>query len=306
MLQLLTHKLIHDVTTTWTSTYDMLESYLEQQAAVYSALTDKTLKKHKDIVTLSDDVKVAEEVLQVLKPLKPVTTLLSTETAPSVSMILPLKTRTLQSMAPSEEDSTLTRDVKAAIREDLNPRYPPNVQDNPHRATALDPRFKSLSHLDPALHRRTYSDVTTEIVSTEEGQATESTGADSEASPPQNNVAKKELFGETFVSKDTGKTFANTIKEDVASYKAASRIPVDGDPLAWWKSNECKYPHITMMGRCYLAVPGTSVPNERVISTAGDIVTSKRSTISSDNVDIYIFLKKNLKLSSALTVAIAC
>nr|XP_029497654.1 uncharacterized protein LOC115113798 [Oncorhynchus nerka] len=154
MLQLPTHKLIHRVTTTWNFTYDMLESHLEQQAAVYSALTDKTLEKHKDIITLSDDdVKVAEEFLQVLKPLKTVTKLLSTETAPSVSMILPLKTRVLQSMAPSEEDSTITRDVTAAIREELNPRYPPyNVQDYLHRSTALDPRFKSLSHLDPALH----------------------------------------------------------------------------------------------------------------------------------------------------------
>lgn len=59
-----------------------------------------------------DDVKVEEEVLQVLKPLKTVTTLLSTEKAPSVSMILPLKTRILQSMAANEEDGTITRDVK--------------------------------------------------------------------------------------------------------------------------------------------------------------------------------------------------
>lgn len=27
-------------------------------------------------------------------------------------------------MAPSEEDRTITRDVKAAIREDMKPRYP--------------------------------------------------------------------------------------------------------------------------------------------------------------------------------------
>lgn len=167
MLKLPTHKLIHDVPTKWNSTY-MLERYLEQQAAIYSALTGNTLKKNvKDIITLSDDdVRVAEEVLQVIKPLKTVTSLLSTETSPSVSMILPLKTRILQSMAPSVEDSTITRDVKTAIREDLKPRYisPTALQNYLHRSTALDPRFKSLSHMDPALRQRTYSDLTTEIV----------------------------------------------------------------------------------------------------------------------------------------------
>ena len=101
----------------------------------------------------------------------------------------------------------------------------------------------------------------------------------------------KELFGETFVSKNTDKTFANTIKEDVESYKAASSIPVDGDPLTWWKNNECKYPHIAITERCYLAVPGTSVRSERVFSMAGDIVTAKRSTLSPDNVDILLFFK---------------
>ena len=66
----------------------------------------------RDIVTLSDDdVKVAEEVLQVLKPLKMVTSLLSTESAPSVPMVLPLKTKIIQSMAPSEGNSTISRDV---------------------------------------------------------------------------------------------------------------------------------------------------------------------------------------------------
>ncbi|KAL3969495.1 Arf-GAP with GTPase, ANK repeat and PH domain-containing protein 2 [Sarotherodon galilaeus] len=241
MLQLPTHKLIHDVPTRWNSTYDMLERYLEQQTAIYSALTDKTLKKNvRDIVTLSDDdVRVAEEVLQLLKPLKAVTTLLSTETAPSVSMILLLKTRILQSMAPSEEDSTITRDVKTAIREDLKHRYtsPPALQEYLHRATALDPRFKSLSHLHLALRLKTYSDLTTETVSSlgtadcEEGQAAP-TGADT--CPPQKKLAMAELFGDTFVQKDMGsKAFADTIKEEVASYEAASGIPVDGDPLTW-------------------------------------------------------------------------
>lgn len=74
----------------------------------------------------------------------------------------------------------------------------------------------------------------------------------------------EELFEETFASTDTGKkTFANTIKEEVASFKVASGIPVDHHPLEWWNINECKYPHIAMMARHYLAVPGTSVTSER-------------------------------------------
>jgi len=62
-----------------------------------------------------------------------------------------------------------------------------------------------------------------------------------------------ELFGETFASKDMdNKTPADIIKEEVTSYLAASGITVDGDPLTWWESNECKYPHFAKMARCYL------------------------------------------------------
>ena len=48
MLNIPKRTLIHDVTTRLNSSYDMLERYLEQQAGVSSALTEKTLKKNKD------------------------------------------------------------------------------------------------------------------------------------------------------------------------------------------------------------------------------------------------------------------
>lgn len=100
-----------------TLSYDMVELYLEQQAAVYSALTEKALKKN--INPLSDqDVRVAEEVIEVLKPLKTVTTIMSTETTPSVSMILPLK-----SMEPTEENTPIVKEIKSAIRENMIGRY---------------------------------------------------------------------------------------------------------------------------------------------------------------------------------------
>ncbi|RXN15602.1 zinc finger BED domain-containing 1-like protein [Labeo rohita] len=169
MLQLPLHKLVQDVATRWNSSHDMLERYLEQQAAVFSALTDKSVKKSiKDIVTLSDDdVKLAEDVVQVLKPLKTVTTLMSTEQIPTISMILPLKHRILASMKHSGPDSTVVKDIKAAIAHDFEDRYPDTDRaliQFLHMSTALDPRFKSLPFLDETTHDTIFKSLTERIL----------------------------------------------------------------------------------------------------------------------------------------------
>ena len=171
MLQLPVHKLIHDVPTRWNTTYDMLERYLEQQASIYSALMDKDVRKSvKDIAVLTDsEVKLAEDLTKILKPLKNVTTLMSTETSPSVSMIIPLQKMILKSMTPSEEDSATIKDAKAAITKNLKDRYgDPDLQDYLHRSTALDPRFKSLPYLEEDSIQKIYSVLTREIMEIEE------------------------------------------------------------------------------------------------------------------------------------------
>ena len=71
-LELKEEKLVIDVSTRWNSTYDMVSRYLEQQPAIYSTLSNKDMKKNvRDIVTLSsDDVSVAEQLVELLKPFK--------------------------------------------------------------------------------------------------------------------------------------------------------------------------------------------------------------------------------------------
>ncbi|XP_029931609.1 zinc finger BED domain-containing protein 1-like [Myripristis murdjan] len=253
MLKLPVHKLIHDVPTRWNTTYDMLERYLEQQASIYSALMDKDVKKNvRDIAVLTDsEEKLAEDLTKILKPLKNVTTIMSTETSPSVSMIIPLQKMILKSMTPSEEDSSTIKEAKAAITKNLEDRYrDPDLQDYLHRSTTLDPRFKSLPYLEEDSVKKIYSVVTREIMEIEEQvrpreaqvASSSSTGepeASEKSSPPQKKSAMAELFGELFTAeKATTKSLFQITEEEVMSYRLTGCIPADENPLAWWRNNE--------------------------------------------------------------------
>ena len=68
---------------------------------------------------------------------------------------------------------------------------------------------------------------------------------------------------------------------------------LDVNPLKWWKEREQLYPLTSALAKQYLCIPGSSVPSERVCSTAGDIITSLRAQLKWQHVDKMIFLKKN-------------
>ncbi len=150
MLEIASHKLIMDVVTRWNSSMDMLERYLEQQAAITAALLSTEVRKNaRQLDTLdSNDITDAEEIVNLLKPLKKATTVLSDEKSTTLSLIVPLKSMIEQSMTLDEKDSTTIANMKAAILQNLSGRYTA-VQDYLLESTALDPRFRSLPHLLP-------------------------------------------------------------------------------------------------------------------------------------------------------------
>jgi len=76
--------------------------------------------------------------------------------------------------------------------------------------------------------------------------------------------------------------------------KGTGQGDLQDNPLAWWRENEKEYPLLARIAKRYLCVPGTSIASERVFSTTGDIVTAKRSCLSSEHVNELLFLIKNL------------
>lgn len=115
--------------------------------------------------------------------------------------------------------------------------------------------------------------------------------------PPSKRSAMAEVFGSLFSTVEGNQpTLEQRLKEEVCAYMAKKCTSVDSDPLSWWKCHESLYPNLAVLAKSYLAIPATSVPSERVFSTAGDIVTATRSALSTDSVDKLVFLKKNLKV----------
>ncbi len=52
------------------------------------------------------------------------------------------------------------------------------------------------------------------------------------------------------------------------------------------------YPLLSSLSKAYLTIPATSVPSERVFSTAGDILNAQRSQLLPQNVDMQFFFAK--------------
>lgn len=95
-LSLPQHKLVVDVRTRWNSAFDMIARFLEMQVAVFATLRSEELGKERDTDLRAfndDDFCVAEEVVQLLKPLKDNTTLMCSEKKPTLSIILPLHSK---------------------------------------------------------------------------------------------------------------------------------------------------------------------------------------------------------------------
>ena len=121
--------------------------------------------------------------------------------------------------------------------------------------------------------------------------------------------AKKSDNTETRFSKLLGEIFNNDsddlsprlavsekLKWEVSLYRVEKKADLDLDPLKWWKDRKLVYPLLTKLIKKRYSMVATSVPSERLFSTAGNIINEKRSNLLPENADKLIFLHENTKL----------
>ena len=95
----------------------MLKRFLEQQPAVFatlmSTLMSRELRKGEEVNTLGEkDICNAEDIVQLMAPVKVVTTILCEDEMPTLSMLAPLRAKLKTHFESMEEDTPLITKMK--------------------------------------------------------------------------------------------------------------------------------------------------------------------------------------------------
>lgn len=305
-----------------------------QPAVYATLISREIKSKEKDnIATLSeDDITLAENAMAVLVPLRTVTTALCSESMPTASLIMPLQKKLLtKELVCTESDAESVKQLKTTISDDLRPRYSAQ-KEFLEETSLLDPRFKT-SYLTEEEGFIVITRVTSEaanapvIIKKEPGVNTAAPAAVPPQEPPlpqldQDPIAdvRQEQAGPSDVTdvsvdpedtKPVGlasfledviitktekatKTKLDQAKQEMEVYMNSDMLNLKTDPLLWWREHSWRFPLLSALAKQRLSVPATSVPSERVFSTAGDILSAQRAAMGADKVDMLIFLKKNM------------
>ena len=124
--------------------------------------------------------------------------------------------------------------------------------------------------------------------------------------PPPSKICKKDLaitlFGQHTVEaceesgiNSASDCLAERIDREMHKYLAEPGISIETCPLSWWRCNEKHYPLLSKVAKKYWGAPASSVPCERIFSSAGLIISNKRASLSTGTAEMLVYLHANWK-----------
>ena len=93
---------------------------------------------------------------------------------------------------------------------------------------------------------------------------------------------------------DANSTSVVTPEKELNRFLEEPKLGYKSNVWAWWFTNKDIYPSLYRIAIKHLVIPATSCDSERIFSTAGNIATIKRSRLSSEHLNMLIFLNQNL------------
>jgi hypothetical protein len=264
-----------------------------------------------DLVPLIPDeaeFEVIQSLLPPLKELKTISETLSSDTKPTLHMVVPLlfNVQNLDKMFPlcGQEVTDFLKKVSAEVES----RMPNLGKDNDLYATAcfLHPRF--MGSVLKIKDTDTFERVKRQLIETHPSYI------DMVRSAPSGQGSV-----DLFASQDLNTALSETrwnLLESLAEEESVSRpnpdqkSPIeleitrfleltpkassaDVDVLAWWKAQASHLPLLAEIARKILAYPASSSSSERIFSTGGDVVTAKRMNLDPGSVERLVFYHDN-------------
>ncbi|KOC63914.1 Zinc finger BED domain-containing protein 1 [Habropoda laboriosa] len=266
----------------------MCERLIYNRTAIMSVLTDRTITKLNIAAKLDMSEHhwaIINDIITVLKPLDEVTTTLCSLVLPIIHSIINnhLKTNDVGRSETEQFKSVLVtsltnRYTLPSLRGALQFKLNSNIETVHGLASFLDPRSKQLS-----FENNEKKNLITVVIS---------------------NIIKNIEIAETvenaaFVTSTTLDFIFHNLQglsgsnSELQIYLQDIEINHNICPLEWWKTREQKYPRLAKIAKKYLCIPAISASSERVFSTAGNIGSSKPTSLLSENVDLLVFLYKN-------------
>lgn len=287
-------KLRADVSTRWGSTIFMVKRIKEQIDAIRTVLSNDRKASH--LVPTWQDSDVIDSLIAAIEPLEEITDLLSGEKRVTSSAIKPLlKHLVSKVLIGQESDTTLTRQIKSVIKQDLQSRYEDEEISNfLDICSLLDPRFKSIFTFESEV-AKIVRDLSLDVLA--ENESPIPLSAEPAEEPPSKKGKFRKIFGDDFQNETTdcgASTPLERVKQEMAMYFQLPVMDIDENPLSWWKHESIRMPLLSQLAKKYLCSSATSVASERSFSTAGNVITSNRSLLKPEKANQLIFLAKNL------------
>ena len=82
-------------------------------------------------------------------------------------------------------------------------------------------------------------------------------------------------------------------RKELELYRALPAELTTTNPAEWWWERRGTFPILFDMACNYTCVQASSIPTERIFSTAGDTISQERACLAPEKADMLIFLKKN-------------
>ena len=277
-------KLKQEVRTRWNSTAEMIERFLELSSSVRRVLADLV----RDELQLNQqEMKIAREAVDALKPFIQVTAEMSSEKTTSISKVIPM-TRCLTEMLKKMTENEIAQELLS----ELNRRLGKSEQNTPFAiATFLDPRFMCHVFSDQAAIEDVKTNIMTLIPEVQ-------TPNNEERQEESQNVGLHDGLWSFIDQKVAEKKMNDTPEKpvnEISKYEKESPIWRQNDPLEWWRRNGETMKELRKLAKKFLTIPATSTPSERLFSKAGELINQRRSMLSDKNINMTLFLNKNIE-----------